>query len=171
MKKFNILIVLFFFRLLTSISLEINMTLDSDECEIRVNKHVYFAKEIHFYNLTVAFVKIDNLNDLNVTTHCSPRGYNIENLKINANQNILFDNDLDLTGVINIFNSSKYFNDVWFQNVNGFNEKSRGLSVEKEAALFRIYDITMFEITNVIFDFYQRGVLLRDENCKRGNFD
>jgi hypothetical protein len=163
--------VVFFTRLLTSLSLEINLTLEYDECEIWVNKHVYFAKEIHFYNTTVAFVKIDTLNDLNVTTQCSPRGYNIQNLKIFANKNILFDNDLDLTGVINIFNSSKYYNDVWLQNVDGFNKNNRELSVEKEAALFRLYDITVFEITNVIFDFYQQDILLGDDKCKRENFD
>jgi hypothetical protein len=70
-----------------------------------------------------------------------------------------------------MFNSSQYSNDIWLQNVNGFNEKSRELSVETAAALFRIYDITQFKITNVIFDFYQQGILLNDENCKRENFD
>ena len=172
MIKFNILIVVFFTRLFTTLGLEINRTLiNYDECENWVNKHVYIAEDVHFVNMTFPFIKIDNLNELNVTTQCSPRGYNIEYLKIFANKNILFDNHLDLTGVINIFNSSNFHNNVWFQNVDGFNEKSRELSVEKEVALSRIYDNATFQITNVIFDFYQRGLLLGDDRCKRENFD
>ena len=52
-------------------------------CQNWIDKNLYLAQDVHYYNVTFAFVKIDTLDDLNTTTtQCSPYEYNIENLKI-----------------------------------------------------------------------------------------
>ena len=42
------------------------------DCEAWVNNHVILAKDVHYYNKTFPFVKIDTLDDLNISTRCSP---------------------------------------------------------------------------------------------------
>jgi hypothetical protein len=152
-------------------TLETNGTNGDDECVIWTKKNIYIADDVHFNNLTFPFVKIDSLTDLNITTLCSPLQYNIvDRLKILARINILFDNDLDLSGVLNIFNLSNFQRSVSFENVYGFNENSREFTIEKEIALSKIYDVILVEFSNVIFEFYRRGNLVTSEECKRENF-
>jgi hypothetical protein len=151
----------------TSDFLESNTT-----CETWTNEHVYFAEDVHFFNQTFAFVKIDSIDDLNITAECSAREFNQSSLKIFANENILLDNDLDLSGVVNIFNSSYFQNDVWFQNVKGFNENNIIMTAEKAQAFSRTYtNIRLVQITNVILGFYRQGSLVKSKQCKRENFD
>jgi hypothetical protein len=159
-------------RILSNFSFETITIKPLDECENWTNKHVYEAKDVHYYNMTFPFVKIDTLNDLNVSTKCSTRKYSIEILRIFAKKNILFDNDLDLHGILNLFNLLDRKNYIRFENVNGFNENSKKLSANKSFALYQTYEkIESIEFTDVIFDFYQQGKLLANEKCKRENFD
>jgi len=162
----------FFCYVFMGISFEMNFTNDFDECERWAQKHVYFAEDVHFYNKTFPFVKIDSFGDLNVTTQCSPRDYDVNSLKILANTNILFDNDLDMRVLLNIFNSSHIQDFLWFKNIKGFNENSREITAEKDAILSQTYNfVRAFQFSNIIFDFYRRGVLLKTDDCKRENFD
>jgi hypothetical protein len=90
------------------LSSEMNSTKSfDDECEFWTKRHVYFANDIHFYNTTIVFVKIDSANDLNISAQCSSREYNIESLTICANTEILIDNDMDLRGIIKQRSSSR----------------------------------------------------------------
>jgi hypothetical protein len=155
----------------TSICLQENSTNIFDECKKWKDKYIYFAKDVHFSNQTFPFVKIDTLNDLNVTTACSPTDYSIIILEIFANQNILFDNDLDLRGVLQVFNMSNIQTYFWFKNVRGFNEKSKDLTGEKDDILSQTYGlIRSFKFSNVVFDFYQQGKLVTSDECTRANF-
>ena len=54
------------------------------------------VKDVHFYNMTFAFVKIENLDDLNVSIQCKPTEYNMDYLNIFAKKNIQINNDLNL---------------------------------------------------------------------------
>jgi len=99
------IIIIFSFFLLTQISSKTADSIDSN-CSDWTEKHVVLAKDVHFFNVTFAFVKIDTLNDLNITAKCLPCEYNIEHLKIFATKNILLDSNLNLSGVLNIFNRS-----------------------------------------------------------------
>jgi hypothetical protein len=140
----------------------VNITLN---CTDWTNKHVVLAKDVHYYNVTFAFVKIDTLDDLNITTQCSTFEYNIENLKIFAKKSILLNNDLNLSGVLNIFNRSNSQIDVLLQNVNGFNANSR--DIKKTL----INNGKSMQLSNVIFDFYSEGHMITNEICKSENFD
>ena len=136
------------------------------DCEAWVNNHVILAKDVHYYNKTFPFVKIDTLDDLNISTRCSPLEYKIENLKIFAKKNILLNNDLDLSGVLNLFNRSYIENDVvLFQNLNGFNENAYEVNNVELNGVLRV-----LQIMNVNFDFYRRGKLVTSENCTSENF-
>jgi len=153
-------------------ALEANETNVDDECNNWTKKNIYIADDVHFCNLTFPFVKIDTLAELNITTQCPPLQYKIEEkLKIFARNNILFDNDLDLSGVLNIFNLSNFQRYVSFENVYGFNENSREFTFEKEIALSKIYDEILVEFSNVVFEFYRQGNLVKSEDCNRENFN
>jgi hypothetical protein len=133
------------------------------ECQNWKEKHLYFAQDVHYYNVTFAFVKIDTLDDLNINMKCPPQEYNIQILKIYANRNIFIRNDLDLRGVLNIFNRT-HEADVIIQNVNGFNEKEFRKTDVMDTAVRSI------QTQNVYFDFYRQEKLLTSENCIRDNF-
>ena len=53
-----------------------------DECEYWMTKRVFFANDPFLYNTAPAYDKIDSLSDLNMSANCSPRDFQIENLKI-----------------------------------------------------------------------------------------
>jgi hypothetical protein len=102
-----------------------SVSFDKSDCEAWTKKHIVLANDVHYYNVTFPFVKIDTLDDLNISTRCSPCEYKIENLKIFAKKNVLLNNDLDLSGVLSIFNRTHVENEiVLFQNLNGFNENA-----------------------------------------------
>jgi hypothetical protein len=164
---------IYYFMIFSSfITLNTSGLESNTSCEIWTNEHVYFAEDVHFFNQTFPFVKIDSIDDLVVTTDCPPREFNQSILKIFAKENILLDNDLDFSGVVNIFNSSHFQNEVWFQNVNGFNENNIKLTAEKALTLSRTNKyIRLVQITNVILGFYRQGYLLKSEQCKIENFD
>jgi len=163
--KIDMLILIIFpYILLTQISSE---TIDSMElnCTDWQEKHIVIAKDVHYFNLTFAYVKIDTLNDLNITTQCYPYEYNIENLKIFAKKSILLDNDLNLSGVLNIFNRSNNQIDVLIQNVKGFNAKTREIKKLMNS------NVKSMQFMNVNFEFYREGNMITNENCTSGNFD
>ena len=95
------------------------------ECDNWKNEHIALATDLHFFNITFAFIKINSLDDLNVTLECPSNEYNIEVLKIFAKKNILLNNGLNLSGILKIFNRTNVQIDVLFQNLNGFNENSQ----------------------------------------------
>lgn len=148
---------------LTQISSETD-TIDS-MCENWTNKHVFLAKDVHYYNMSFAFIKIDTLDNLNITVQYPPREYDITVLKIYANNNILLNTHLDLSGVFNIINRSQIQN-VVFQNVIGFNENNRKSEIIQ---LFR--KLSSIQIINVNYDFYRHESLLKSENCTNENFN
>ena len=116
------LIALMLIDLCTIICSEFKASSDNIVCQKWLENHLYLTQDVHYYNVTFAFVKIDTLSDLNITIKCPPQEYNIEMLKIYANNNIFINNDLDLRGILNILNRT-HGTDVVIQNVNGFNEK------------------------------------------------
>ena len=91
------------------------------DCDTWKNEHIFLAKDVHLYNMTFAFVKIDTLEDLNVSFQCNQSEYNIDDLKIYANENILLNNDLNLDGVLHLINRTNVEINIVFQNLNGFN--------------------------------------------------
>jgi hypothetical protein len=159
-----LILIIFSFMLLTQISTETIDNIDSN-CSDWTEKHVVLAQDVHFFNVTFAFVKVDTLNDLNITAQCSPYEYNIEHLKIFAKKSILLDNDLNLSGVLNIFNRSNNQIDVLFQNVKGFNAKTR------EIKKLMNRNVKSMQLMNVNFEFYREGNMITNENCTSGNFD
>ena len=106
-----------------------NLTGNSSDlwCKKWERKHIYFAEDVHYFNKSFAFVKIDTLDELKIDFECQPTEYNIEYLKIYANKNIFLNNDLNLSGIINIFNRRSIQTDVVLENVKGFNENSRSI--------------------------------------------
>jgi len=136
---------------------------DNIVCKQWLENHLYMAQDVHYYNISFAFVKIDTLSDLNITIKCPPQEYKIEMLKIYAKNNIFINNDLDLRGILNILNRT-HGADVVIQNVNGFNEKNVKTTHSRESALRSI------QTQNVYFDFYRQEKLLTSENCTRDNF-
>jgi hypothetical protein len=164
--KFNIFLIVLFYCMITSFCFEVNETSDFNECEIWIQRHVYIAEDIHFYNKTFQFVKIDSLNDLNITTRCRTLEFKISTLEIFARQSILLDNDLDLSGVLNVFNLSHTQRQVWFLNIKGFNEKNSELTTIHS----HTYEITSLVIMNVNFEFYREGTQLQSDECKMANF-
>jgi len=111
-----------FFCILSSIRAELNFNSTDLECEKWKNDHIFLAEDFHFKNMSFAFVKIDNVDDLNITNNCQPSEYNIEYLRIFANKNILINNDLNIDNVLKIINRKFSEINVLFQNLNGFNE-------------------------------------------------
>ena len=101
------------------------------DCETWKNEHIFLAKDLHFYNLTFPFIKIDNLKDLNISTNCQATEYKINSLNIFGKKNLLIDNDLSLDGILNIINRTNIQINVLFQNVNGFNENDHPKRGEK----------------------------------------
>ena len=91
-------------------------------CEHWKTKHVVLVTDVHFFNRTFHFIRIESLDDLNVSNQCRPVEYNVEALKIIAKKNILINNDLDLRAIMRMFNRTNI--KVFFQNINGFNENN-----------------------------------------------
>ena len=159
-----------FFNMLnrySSSSLELTTSSFDSECENWKQNHVFFAKDLHYFNKTFAFVKIASLNDFNITNQCPPKEYNINSLKIFAKKGILFNNDLNLRGLMNIFNRTDFPLDVLFENINGFNENSNA----EERKAISASMIQSIQMSNVIFDFYRQNKLLSSQNCSDENFD
>ena len=136
------------------------------ECETWKNEHIFLAQDVHFYNKTFAFVKIDTSEQLNINTQCQPTEYDIEVLKIFAKKPILLDNDLNLTDIVTMFNRT--YVDVVFQNVKGFNKNHKHFDKINQKSPNKIRSIQM---NNVIVDFYLKGNLLSNKNCSSENFD
>ena len=91
------------------------------KCDNWKNEHIVLSTDLHYFNITFAFIKINSLDDLNVTLKCPSNEYNIQVLKIFAKKNVLLNNDLNLSEILKIFNRTNVQIDVLFQNVNGFN--------------------------------------------------
>jgi hypothetical protein len=131
-------------------------------CEHWKNEHIVLVRDVHFFNRTFYFVKIDSLHDLNISIKCQPVEYNVEALKIIAKKNILINNDLDLRAVMRMFNRTNI--KIFFQNVNGFNEINRNVE-------YNLNTEKSIQINNAIFDFYREGKLLERSDCSSGNFN
>ena len=148
---------------------DLNLTTNSSdlECDNWKNEHIALATDLHYFNMTFAFIKINSLDDLNVTLKCPSNEYNIGVFKIFAMKNILLNNDLNLSGILEIFNRTNVLIDVLFQNLNGFNENSQ---IDKRTE--QNYEtIRSIQMNNVIFDFYRKGKLITTQDCSSGNFD
>ena len=155
---------------LKNIILESSTNSSDLECEIWKNQHIVLAVDVHYYNITLPYIKIDSFDDLNITTSCSPNQYDsdvIQYLSIVAKKNILFENDFNLMGVKNFFNLSHISTTFVFSNIKGFNEK-RQLEKSSEQG-FKL--LNSIQVSNVIFDFYRRGMLLLAQACSQENFD
>ena len=48
------------------------------ECKNWQNEHIFSAKDVHYYNMFFSFVKINSLNDLNITFDCKPKEFYIK---------------------------------------------------------------------------------------------
>jgi hypothetical protein len=162
--EFKIFLLVLLNLIVTSFSFEANET-SVDECEYWIQRHVFIAEDVHFYNKTFPFVKIDTLSDLNISTRCRALEFKISTLEIFARNSILLDNDLDLSGVLDVFNLSHAQRQVWFMNIKGFNEKT------KELTTIPSNEITSLVMMNVNFEFYRNGTLLQNDECKMANFD
>ena len=151
MKTFILYTIL---NLFGSISLTTNF--DNFDCKLWEESHIFSARDVHFYNKTFVFVKINTLDDLNVSLKCKPKEYNIEDLKIYANKNILLNNDLNLDGVLHLINRANVEINVIFENVNGFNENTQMVErIETNYKMIRSFQMNFFN-----FDFYRKGNLI-----------
>jgi hypothetical protein len=73
-----------------------------------------------------------------------------------------------LRPILNLFDSSRFQNDVWFQNVKGFNELT---PTETTAALSSSLDSsTTIQVINVVFAFYRQGRMLASDECSMENY-
>jgi hypothetical protein len=167
MKIIPTLVFLLFCSFNSYVSLELS-TINSlyIECETWQNEHIFFAKDVHYYNMTFLFVKINSLDELNITIQCPPIIYKKETfLNIFARKPILFNNDLNLSDLMNMLNRTSSQTDVLFRNINGFNENSQREEQNLMASLKTI------QMNNIIFDFYRKGKLLLGNDCTRENFN
>jgi hypothetical protein len=153
--------------ILKSSRAELDLNSTDLECEKWKNDHVILAEDLHFKNMSFAFVKIDQVDDLNISNKCQPSEYNIEYLKIFAKKNILLNNDLNINGVLKIINRTFSKINVLFQNVNGFNENSQLENGSEKRWNNRIIS---FQMKNVIFDFYRKRKFLSIQECSSENF-
>jgi hypothetical protein len=166
MKQNALIFLLFCF--LNSSRPELTLNSTGLECEKWKNDHIFFAEDLHFLNMSFAFVKIDDLDDLNITNKCQPSEYKIEYLKIFAKKNILFNNDLNINGLLKIINRTLSRINVIFQNVKGFNENS-----QLENGLEKSWNnrIKSFQMKNVVFDFYRKRKHLKSiQDCSSESF-
>jgi hypothetical protein len=165
MKKITALFILF--SLLNSYVSQLTTLNSFDlECETWQNEHIFFVKDVHYDNMTFLFVKINSLDDLkNITLHqCPPIIYkNQTYLNIFARKPILFNNDLNLKGLMIMLNRTSSQTNALFRNIKGFNENSQG----EEQSLNTLKTIQM---NNIIFDFYRQGTLLSSHDCVSENF-
>ena len=165
MKIISSLVFLLFCLLNSYGSLELTTINSLDiECETWQNEHIFFANDVHYYNMTFLFVKINSLDDLNINIQCPPIiVYKKETyLNIFARRPILFNNDLNLSDLMNMLTRTSGQMDVLFQNIMGFNENS-----QKNV----MTPLKTIQINNIIFDFYRQGKLLLSHDCTRENFN
>ena len=85
------------------------------KCDNWKNEHIVLTTDLHYFNITFAFIIINSLDDLNIDIQCKPTEYNIETLKIFVKKNILLNNDLNLSEILKIFNRTNVQIDVLFQ--------------------------------------------------------
>jgi hypothetical protein len=140
--------------------------IETNECNEWKSKHLFNSTEYHKKDLLHEFIKIDTMNDLNVTFSSCQIDFKINALKIYINKNIFLDNDLDLTNFFRVFTATEIIWLILIQNIKGFNQKT----IESINQNFPKFDIE-YDLNNVKFDIYQNGTLLTEDKCKKENFD
>jgi hypothetical protein len=140
--------------------------IDSNECNEWKRKYLFNSTEYHKKDVSHEFIKIDTMNDLNVTFSSCQIDFKSNALKIYVNKKVFLDNDLDLTNFFRIFSATKTFLTILIQNIEGFNQKT----IQSSNQNFFKFDIE-YDLTNAKFDFYQNGTLLTEDKCKKENFD
>jgi hypothetical protein len=140
--------------------------IDTNECNEWKSKHLFNSNEYQIKDVIIKFIRIDAMDDLNVTFSSCQIDFNINVLKIFVNnKNVFLDNDLDLTNLLRVF-SATYIRMILIQNLEGFNQKT----IQSSNKNFPKFNIE-FNLINTKFDFYQNGTLLTEGKCNKENFD
>ena len=94
-----------------------------NECEFWLKKHLFNSTEHHYLNFSIPVIIFEDINDL--TVKCKSRNYEANVIKCYAKRDILFENDLDLRSLVNLFktNLPNELYTIQFQNTKGFNQK------------------------------------------------
>jgi hypothetical protein len=172
-RQLSVLFLKFYFVIASLINS--NDYAENDTCVTWEKEHLVQSSEIHGYNLTFIFLKIDSLDDVNVNLTSCQTGYenNIDILKVYATRKIFLVNSFDYDHLIDLFKISLYKikpltdwpQSIIFQNILGFNQKTDDISsrIQSKNAIF-------IDMTNVNFDFYQNEILIREDSCLPSSF-
>ena len=145
-----------------------DMSQIDDSCERWKERHLLNSTEYHINNDISVFVKIDEINDLNVPKTClSKPKINSDLIKIYSTKNILLHNDLDFKSLISLFRFPLNYQElILFQNVKGFN--FRKIKQLKKYDLLYSFDVIFM---NAYFEFYINGTLITKEMCFKKTFE
>ena len=157
--------IFFPFLRLISVALLIKGNLSNKDCKEWTQEHVFNSTEFHTSHSEFTFLRIDSLQDLDLTfDSCTQFEINPKPvLKIYSNRKILLDNNLSFNNVFKLFTGKST---VLFQNIKGFNQKQTFATNNSPIAYHGVFDFI-----DVYFDFYQNDTLLTEDKCKRDNFD
>ena len=133
---------------------------NSNECNLWSKTHVLNQTERHYFNMTAVFIKFRKFSDLEII--CKNVKYNLEFLKLYAEEEVLLDNKLDLKNLLSHF---KYVKTIYFQNIKGFNQNSVGKTTNEFISTFNL------NFYNIKFEFYSNEKLITDADCKRKAFN
>jgi hypothetical protein len=102
------------------------MYIDTNECNEWKIKYLFNSTEYHKQDLffKIEFIRIDTMDDLNVTFSSCQIDFKYGALNIYVNNGILLDNDLDLTQLLRVFSTLKNIDTIVIHNIKGFNQKN-----------------------------------------------
>lgn len=85
-------------------------------CDEWSQKHIFNSTELHMFNSTFPFVKIDAMKDLNLNVSCRKIDWSKQlGLKVYANKdNVLFESDFNIKNVLRFFSKKQA---IIFQNI------------------------------------------------------
>jgi hypothetical protein len=158
--------VLVIFLFLSDLNVQSNEITNSSECVQWSKEHIFKNSERHLPNLTEHFIMLNSgLSELNISS-CPlqfrvNKNYNFL-LKIYVQKSTLFNNDIDMKNVLEIFQTGSvhYMSKILFQNINGFNFNSKNHSLYFAQKTYQIL------FTNTLFEFYFKQTFIGKEICK-----
>ena len=147
------------------------MTNQTGECIEWLQRHIFGDTQLHFETLNddeSIYIEFEKFNQLDDVIKCKNVSFATENLLLNAEEKLLFNDNPNLWPIlkmINFKNSNNQMSSVLIRNILGFNQfwnHEKQVTVEIDA--FDIY----FNYVN--FEFYLNETRIGKEICKPENF-
>ena len=101
----NVSYILFLINLSNLLLINVN----SNVCDEWSQKHIFNSTELHMFNSTFPFVRIDSMKDLNLNVSCRKIDWSKQlGLKIYANKSdVLFESDFNIKNVLGFFSKKR----------------------------------------------------------------